>query len=359
MSISGSEKIALTAKGAQNIWFTNAYVEKSTWDDQITDYCYNFENDTSSIYNDDDYEIYESEPYLYKSNNRFCHIIKFDHVLISDLRIKIKLNQYYLEEKDKDKLLDLTLYFDTGGSCVNMLSMNNNLLLAHILGKKKKEYDTTIELPIIFFDMEKNYFDGKFPLFLARYHEIRIHVYDYADIIKNGVIFQYRRYKMNHVSNTEKICLQSMIIQSQYTGRDDFRGIDAKYKLYFNHICKLLIINFFKINSLESGVLQVKLSLDGADPIIWDDDEIIKCTLFGNTYYIISLSPESKSKKSIWKLFSNKVAGYGINFSRIDRAEISFEFSSSAFHCEHIQVTALNLNIMRYFSGQVGTAYSN
>jgi hypothetical protein len=107
-------------------------------------------------------------------------------------------------------------------------------------------------------------------------------------------------------------------------------------------------------------IKQIKLSLNGAKPIIWDNDEgeIMKFRICGQCIYAISLSPEFKSKKNIKKIFLGEECGYGINFSRIDNSFLSFDLYESISYTD-VHISTFNVNIMRYMSGMCGKAYAN
>lgn len=369
MSEINSELIANIATSAINSYFTrnensDVYIKKSEWDD----YDIKYENDNPSNYSTDiydDYEIYNSD-IIYPLGSNLIYNIEYDNILISDLKIKIKLNNLEFSAENINKLLDINLCFRAGLSVINNLSMELNLLLAHILGKHQKEYDDFLEIPIIFLDLERNKFGNKYPLFLVKYLLTNIDVSNINDIANSGVIFSYRKYKTHNIDtyiNTNidtnidsyKDC-SGVSVQIQNTNYI-FKNVDSKYNLNFNLICKIIIVKLIGHESFEDQISKIKLTLAGSQPIVWDYDQIMTYTIFGNTYYCVPLSPDIKSKKRLKKILLNKERGHGINFSGIDKIEISFEFFSRDFSCEIIGLSCLNLNISKYTCGMTGVLF--
>lgn len=359
-----SEIIATSAKGAMNTYFMKSnigeiYIPKSKWDDYDINYPDNYDFDNSDNDIDDSYEIVNSDMIIpYRSEIEYE--ITYDYVLISDLRIKIKLNHYDIGNNYMNKLLHINLYFYVCGSIVSAFTMEINLLLANILEKNKKELDEFIELPIVFFDLEKNKFSNKFPLFLMDHSNIKIKIDNLDEIADNGIIITYKKYNYKKLIITDIInILEFVIIQIQFHS-ERFKNIGSIYRLPFNGICKMLIIKFFGINTLEDNIRRIKITLaENSSPIIWDYDKIIRYNMYGNIYYCIPLSPEIQSKKGTKKLLSNKNEnGYGINFSRIDQPKISFDYYYNNFYCDCLEITALNLNILRCLGGLAGPVHS-
>lgn len=333
-----SESIAMNARNDRNDMIINSkdiYLPKSKWDnydiayrDDITN------NDSNDDYSCDDYEVIKSN--IIKPYSGHCYyLIEYDQSLISDLKMRIKLNQFTLEDNHKSAILNMELIFiirHVNGIRYCLL-METNLILANILGKKIKHYDDIIEIPIIFFDMVKSEFKGKFPLFMMKngWLTLEIHLGNTVKNFSNGINFSYRKYPYQDTTIKPNI-FDPEVIQDVLIIDQIFMDVDDRYQLYWHGICKVLIIQFKEVNSYDNGIQRVKLSLNDSNPIIWEHDEIIKYKILGYTYYCIPLSPEIRSKKNIKKIFSNKVNGYGIN-SCVDNAEISFDYFSNDFSC--------------------------
>lgn len=349
-----SEAIVKISRGSMNNYFKNSsgeiYIPKSEWDNYdlkyIEDSDLNKDDDIS-----DDYEIIDSDILFPKNSEVRCDI-RYEDILISDLKIKIKIDDYD-KDLNNNNLLNNKLLFYIGGSIVMELSMEINLLLAKLSEKNKKEYDDLIEIPVVLFDLQKNKLK-KFPLFLVNYQvvSIVIKITDNDSIIKNGVIFSYRKYKCNKSNSAINISsIEYPIIQTQNIQKILSNGCRQIKLDNLNSICQMLIIKLVDNNTFEDSIKKIILSLCDCDPIIWEDDEIIKYNICGNILYCIPLSPDIKSKKRMKKIFNNNENGYGINFSKIDKSILTFEFYCDNSYDYILSLTALNLNIIRIVGG--------
>ena len=74
--------------------------------------------------------------------------------------------------------------------------------------------------------------------------------------------------------------------------------------------------------------------------------------------YVISLSPELKSKKCIKKIFKGNEGGNGIGFTKIKKVDISFDYYDQKLVCDKVEINALGLNVVRFTGGICGRAYS-
>jgi len=378
-----SELSAQIAVGSISMYFKDKdkkyreqYINRNDWNDfdmsGKIDYDYSDncnDNDDTCLYDKDNYEIVRTDFIYSNDDHEIRHEPVNDLAVLSDLVMVIKRSE--IGDENINDILSRQIYLklEIGGFDVMSLDMLMNLFLMKIFNRNIKEYDDYIEIPLILFDFNKNnkLTNRKLPLFTLTHHQVQIKIKGLNKSISSG--FKYCKYKvpLSKVYNNDRLLhsLETFIIETQtlmYIKSD-------VYKLSFNHPCKIILVKF--LNSCNDDdyydqdydfdkIKQIKLSLNGAKPIIWDNDEgeIMKFRICGQCIYAISLSPEFKSKKNIKKIFLGEECGYGINFSRIDNSFLSFDLYESISYTD-VHISTFNVNIMRYMSGMCGKAYAN
>lgn len=380
-----SELMATISTGCMNVNFRKDdgthcknYIMLNEWDDfELSgeiNYDKNLLKNNERIY-DPDYEIIEIS-----QNNKSEYCIENGPYLISDLTIKIKRSAIGDHVNLIDFFNKISIILNLGIDCIKF-SLLDNLMLCKLMGKTIKEYDDTIELPLILFNLGKPHplVGSKIPVFLLKYHAITLQFLSRESSLRPiGIHLCYQRYKLLPDINL-KIPNQNLsellldidheipnldLFYLQFQEDKFFNNLDNKYRINFNHQTKILFIQLEKTgydsDLFFDQIRRVKLYLNGMDPIIWDDQDgqIMKFRIYGNSFYAISLSPEFKSKKSIHKLFTAEENGYGINFSRIDRTDLELEFYTN-IQPDMVTISALNINILGFYSGMLGFRYSN
>lgn len=373
----GSEFCAQSL-GAMNYYVNNGnkqirpYIVKSEWSDfelsseiNTDDNLYNIDNKNYDNY--DNYEIIETD-FIYPSDDiTNCNIINYNipygYFMLSNLVMRIKRSE--LGDKNVlNTLKHVKLELNIGGTTITKMYFMTNLFIAKMLNRNIKEYDDIIEIPLTLFNMNKydKRFESKLPICLIKYNDVCVKIYGIDKHISIGL--KYRQYESTLQTNTH---CELFIIQIQ-----EIRFIlceQERYKLNFRHPCKIIIIRLFNtinnihdtsINDLDGDKIKtIGLSLNMFEPITWnnDDGEIMKYRIGNDMFYAISLSPEFKSSKHIKKMFKSTETCIGIDFSRQDRAHLIIDFYENNLSYEYVQISTMNVNIIRYMTDMCGIVY--
>ncbi len=390
-SIINSETIAEFGIGAQNRNFIDdfknprkCYIKKDEWDDfeLSSEINYDYEEEIREknyfASNDMNVKIIESDD-VHISQQTFRLVLKEQnigrHYVVSDLTLKIRRSDI-----GDANIMDIFEYskIEFGANEMLIISINFsvNMFLAHIHNKKIKEYDDVIEIPLVIFEMNnQDKFGGKFPLSITEHGHPKICLYMHNVSPLKQVKFSYKCFYLNDDANAnmndnmnanmnDNVGVTMFMLQSQNicTIFDDQCKI---IKLPFNNQCKVLLLRFSRNDVFMCDQIKtVYLSLNKALPIVWNDEdgEIMKFRIYGENIYVVSLSPEFKSKKSLHKIISRREHGYGINFSRHESADLFVElYDDSLLNNSKVWMTVetFNVNLMRFVSGMFNTVYVN
>lgn len=362
-----SDIVAQIAIGAQNSYFNSSYISKNKWDDE-----YLKKSLTDKLFEYDDSMDFR-EPITYElqiKNSPTKKVFTIEHNIkdtceISDLRLHIKLTDF--NNSIRNHILNWSIELIIGGMCINRIDMITNLFLCKATKKKIKETDEELIIPIILFDISSY---TKFPLYLLYWHEVSIHIDTQNEQFELSM-FVDKYYVDSDVDPKKYPDIQCAMCQTQL---DNFENV-RELKYMFNHPTQFIYFVFDSEDIFTQPQLnKIFLYLNNLDPIRWEAylDEIIHIKIFDKIIYVISLIPDIRVMKDIRKMFKelkhseiktqNKTKfdiPAGINFSRIDKMKISFEFDDNAIENVSGTVGAINLNMQRFIRGMCCVAFCN
>lgn len=352
-----SDIVAQISRGAQNNYFNASYISKNEWDDE-----YLRQSLTDKLYGHDKYMDFR-EPTTYKISPQQIskNIVHFEIIPkdsnpceISNLRLHIKLNNF--NESLRTHILHIGIKLIIGGSYIIEMPMITNLFLCKIMKKKIKDTDEELIIPLVLFDMSSH---DKFPLYRLTWHSIKIEISDIKCFDISLFVDKY------DVETSNEKPFTSIICQTQYNIFNNMKTV------FFNHPVQFMCIELDDEDVFtQRKISKISLSLNGFSPIVWDSyrDEILYVKIFDKIISFVSFIPNIKTIKDIRKMFkeikvermNNKKFDIrsGINFSRIDKSNISFE-TDEITNNKFRTITGINLNIMRFTHGMCAIAFAN
>lgn len=363
-----SDILAQIAVGAQNSYFNSSYISKNKWDEE-----YLRNSLTDKLYDYDESMDFR-EPLTYELQMKGTgtkkvftieHTIK-DTCEISDLRLHIKLTDF--NSSIRNHILNWSIDLNIGGSRVDNMDMITNLFLCKAMKKKIRETNEELIIPIILFDVSSY---AKFPLYLLYWHEVSININTQNEPFELSMFVDKYYIDVDPEKSTRFECA---LCQTQLW---KFENTDELKNIRFEHPTQFMYVVFDSEDIFTQPQLsKIFLHLNGLEPIRWETylDEIICVKLFDKIICIVSLISDIRTIKDIRKMFKeikhniiktqNKTKfdiPAGINFSRIDKTNISFEFNNS--ECDNSNVSGrigvMNLNIQRFMQGMCENAFCN
>jgi hypothetical protein len=233
--------------------------------------------------------------------------------------------------------------------------MYTNLFICNLFKKKVIQEDEFLLIPICLFDFFQNrQYPGSssdLPCFI------------HFDTSLNKVMLDqcYLTFKSQNYDNDgdgdgggDDICRCCNMICAKTTRMDgvtNMKNVDIK----FNHITKMLLL------CMDCLLESVSLSLNGLEPFTWSNEQLLKKNIYGKIVYVIPLSPDLTSFKSIKKsLDCDKIDGTGINFSRIDTARLSIKTELPDDQKFSVDIVGLHHNVYTYnaYHGMLGLLYT-
>lgn len=383
----------------------STWIEKNNWDNfDICDEINHSEHLETNTFLDEsnEYEIINIRERVGNSShhgkkNNVTYYIKSGPYIASNLTMKINRtdiddmeNIFYLFKFCRFQLL-------VSGMITFDLDFVTNLFLIKLLNRSIREYDDIIEIPLILFDLNKQNetYGSKLPsvdasdkcalpIFLLHNDDVTLRIINYNKDIKMNLTYHCHKLNNNNLEkysrtlllhNLQKIYdsteFWTIECQNYCTKISNTINYSHGYEIKFKHICKLLFIRFDQDDVNKNKIYdsdlccdfikKISLSLNKTNTISWDneDGEILMFRFLGNYVYVISLSPEFKSKKNIKKILLGEEHGIGINFSNIGTAILNMEFYTNANSVpyDNIHISVLNVNIMCFYNGFCYTVY--
>lgn len=359
-----SDIIAQIAVGMQNSYFQTSYISKNKWDDL---YLKKSLNDKSYGY-DETMDFREPETYeLQKKGSGITKIFTIEHTKkdtyeISDLRLRVKLTDFNSSIRNSTLNWIAELYI--GGALVNRMDMITNLFLCKAMKKHIKETDEELIIPLILFDLSSC---DKFPIYLMGMHEVSIRICTRDEPFELSMFVE--KYYIDAEPKKYKK-LTSAICQTQLW---NFENNNELKNIRFYHPSQFMYMVFNSDDIFtQPQISKIFLHLNNQEPIKWDTylDEIIHIKVFDKIICIVSLISDIRTIKDIGKMFKeikynivktqNQIKfdiPAGINFSRIDKIKISFEFDDNDTSNVSGTIGIVNLNIQSFMHGMCGVAY--
>lgn len=160
-----------------------SYLPINSWDQHNDEYI-----DLKDIdqFNISDSIIVESDVIL-PENDIYTFTMENENVVVSDLFLIISHQDY---DFDNFNILGSRIRLQIDNCIVYEIDMDVNLVMAKIVGKKIKQYDNIIEIPIIFFDLEKSLIYNKYPLFNTTTQNIKI----FLPLTNCSLSLKYKKY---------------------------------------------------------------------------------------------------------------------------------------------------------------------
>jgi hypothetical protein len=318
----------------------------------------------------ENYKYIESD--FYNNRCEIDHEIEYDPCVVSDLFICIKRSQ--LGERN---ILDIFTYitFRIGNIRINRLSLEDNLFIAKMLGKKIIACDDIIKIPTPIFDMsmKHKYFGTKFPICLTKNQFTRINLIGIRNDL--DISFCYKRYNIIRYHPTENIEISNteLVTYTECREHNIVNNLDHTYNLYFDNAnrfysnsCGLIMIKFEENERISTCVYgkslnidqdlnynqlkQIKLSSDDDKTFIWNDhdNDIITMRHLNMRYYIISFAFGCTFKNYVKHTFYNEYHATNVNFFN-GKWKISFEFDNDeSVTYNWIYVSIFNKKILQF-----------
>ena len=370
---SQSELFASIAEGAVNNAYKGEYIlserwEKSEYDDIEKDIIMeqkNLEKMDSKL----NYDYIAEEKVIQIERNHQFNI--GDSHWAKDFYLKIYHND--INESIFDHIKDWTVAIHIGGQTLFSFNIITHILMAELKGKKIVYGEDFIKIPLIFIDL---FGERKLPTIAFPYHRADITVSAtrkpvslkckmelvFSDIRCLDIDKQSQKLlKLNQPR--EYLVMQKNITYSK------LYSISPGNMIKFNGLGKLLFIRFIPKNKdivVKPSLTDIHLSFNGLDPMIYRDDDLIRLTVLGETFYCLSFFPNIKSKSALKKIFRQKLKSNrdnakvhfsGINFSRIDTTKITFIMDRDIDNY-NVTFDLITSNILSVTSGMAGMRYS-
>lgn len=372
---SQSELFANIARGAVNNIYKGEYIlsenwEKLEYDDIEKDIIVeqkNLEKMDSKMNYD-----YIAEEKVIKTEGVYMFNIGDSH-WAKDFYLKIYHNN--INESIFDHIKDWTVTMNIGGQKIFSFNIITHILMAELKGKKIVYDEDFIKIPLIFIDL---FGERKLPTIAFPYHRADV------TVAKTGNKTVSLKCKMELVfsdircldidkqsQKIEKLCNYSkeyLVMQKNIT-YSKLYTISPENMIKFNGLGKLLFIRFIPKNKdivVEPSLTEIHLSFNGLNPMIYRDNDLIRLTVLGETFYCISFFPNIKSKSALKKIFRHKLKSNtdnakvhfsGINFSRIDTTKITFIMDPDINNYD-VEFNLITSNILHVTCGMAGVRYS-
>lgn len=338
-----------------NDFIDNSYIPKNERDNFDLYECDDIYEDKRQLFYDPEYTTQNSPVMKGKVSYK---ITESEPCVLSDLVMKITKSEIGYDYSVNDIIRDfsaVTFYVENrpGRQFFNV-DITTNLFLAKLLDKKIKEYDDTIEIPIVAFDISKSFkeskynWGNKFPICLVENSTVTIHLFP---IILRNVSFSYRRYNVKSNIDYKNIFYECVCIET------DHRKIRAND--IFNLWCydrgskiRMLLFTCHDHNIMADFDLieQIQLFSEDREPIYRNDldGDIIKMKIGKNMCYAISTCSHVKSKKDMIKLFTSDESHNGFNLLN-SKMYIKTYNQKNVYN---INIVSIETTILRFLNGK-------
>ena len=349
------------------------YIPKNKWEaTYLNNIDKNLEiNDLNSLKKDLDYsKSWDVDIIKPEKINTITHRFKINNnkEKIWDIWLIIHNNNDCEDPEFNFKLRNITISISFGGQGIlTTIKMVNNLFLASLLNKKVIYEDDKILVPIVLLDLM---YPKKFPLYLLHCHTLEIEI---------GSLFKRTNMELKYnwcQSKNKKKGITPRLTSSLSDGFEFNILQISENSFFYNHPDKVKIesyrptqlllfeiFDFDEISTNDAVLQKVKLYLNGQKPIVFSSDmgEIIKFNILDRVIYAMSLCSKFRYKEDIKRLFFRDTGKFslpeGINFSGIEKKEISFEFDMP--FKGSVKISYLNTNLLRVMYGMAGLAYAS
>ena len=369
---SQSELFASIALGTVNNAHKGKYIMRENWEkleyDDIEKELMKEQENLEKMDSKLNYDYVAEEKVVQLKNNYQFNI--GDSHWAKDFYLKIYNND--INESIFDHIKDWIVSMNIGGQTLFSFNIITHILIAELKGRKIVYGEDYIKIPLIFIDL---FGDTKLSTIAFPYHHTEITVSHRSKQssfeCKMELLFldvrcldiNKQSQKIEKLSSSrEYLVMQKNITywKSNFSSKNIFK---------FNGLGKLLFIRFIPKNNefiLEPSLTEIHLSFNGLNPMIFKEDDFIRLSVLGETFYCISFFPNIKSKSALKNIFRQKLKSNrdnakvhfsGINFSRIDTTEINFIMDQVNDNYD-VEFNLITSNILRVVGGMAGLVYS-
>lgn len=306
----------------------------------------------------DDFEAGITEEIIVPIRNSKKVLLSRSYVY-TDFWLVIKMNSLDIDPLDKLSILSSKLVLEIGDSSIVKSTIALNILLGYLMGRPYQATGDTIRIPVVLtLDQLGGYIDPLWASFNDHCIVLKEFLVHHSAYLECQRHIPVRDEKKNYNVGRELVLTQ---YQSQCCSIQEDNTIDV----LFNHITKFFLIQFHPISTdinicggYDPYLYSVELIANGAIPMEFDSDQILKVEFMGMVMYAISLCPEMRDWIHCSEYLINRDhANSGVNLSMIDTLKIRFH-TEQPIVGTRTEVTAISINIQRFLSGMTGVAYN-